>query len=169
MHIAEKALADGTLPDHPNVGLNTAEQTLWRRETRLRWGVLTWYYKKKNLRPVGQTGHTQQTPSEALTLRTAHQHSHRSPLRNPQRQPRVQLQPDALIRATRMPSKRTSLAKLVPEPSPHALSLPSPRQRPSLPAMPRPVLPRRSRRQHIHAYDAINHRSIRNHSSEHHK
>ncbi|MFL2551289.1 MAG: hypothetical protein EVB04_01270 [Candidatus Thioglobus sp.] len=37
MRIAEEALADGTLPDHPNVGLNAAEQTLWRRETQLRW------------------------------------------------------------------------------------------------------------------------------------
>ena len=37
MRIAEEALADGNLPDHPNVGLNVAEQTLWRRETQLRW------------------------------------------------------------------------------------------------------------------------------------
>ena len=37
MRIAEEALADGTLPDHPNAGLNAAEQALWKRETQLRW------------------------------------------------------------------------------------------------------------------------------------
>jgi len=37
MRIAEEALADGAPPDHPKVGLTAAEQTLWKREARLRW------------------------------------------------------------------------------------------------------------------------------------
>ena len=44
-------------------------------------------WKKKNLRPAGQTGHTRQTPSEALTQRTIHQHNTACPHgKTPQRQ-----------------------------------------------------------------------------------
>ena len=37
MRIAEEGLTDGMLPDHPKLGLNTAEQALFKREARLLW------------------------------------------------------------------------------------------------------------------------------------
>ncbi len=37
MGIAEEALANGTHPGQPKVGLTAVEQALWEREARLLW------------------------------------------------------------------------------------------------------------------------------------